>query len=228
MIGRGQEDRSILYSKEQVEWIRSLNLFSNIFMAAVMQDIPACQYVLRMMLGIPDLEVSTVYCSDADSPQAPESSELDVLAEDHAGKHYLIGVQQADDSGYPGFVQEYWPRLQNRFFSTEPDLQKRDVYLIYISETDCWQFGLSAYPMQRCFQSPDAGEKEVRVLYANAAVNDGSERARMLQYFREADPEDDSQGDLSARVRYLKEEQGGYREIHDAIHHARKFASHGN
>ena len=48
------------------------------------------------------------------------------------------------------------------------------------------------------------------MLYVNAAVDDGSETAKLMQYFKTADPEDDSQGDLSKWVHFLKSEEGGY------------------
>ena len=43
----------------------------------------------------------------------------------------------------------------------------------------------------------------------NAEIDDGSELAGLMKYFRESDPEDMSQGELSKRVHYLKEEEGG-------------------
>lgn len=48
------------------------------------------------------------------------------------------------------------------------------------------------------------------ILYVNAAINDGSETAKLMQYFKTADPEDMSQGDLSKRIHFLKCEEGGY------------------
>lgn len=44
------------------------------------------------------------------------------------------------------------------------------------------------------------------------AVNDGGRIAKLMRYFRTADPFDDSEGELSKRVRFLKTEEGG-REI---------------
>ena len=49
--------------------------------------------------------------------------------------------------------------------------------------------------------------------YANAEVNDGTEIARTMQYFKESDPMDQSHGALSKRVHYLKCEEGGYQEM---------------
>ena len=43
----------------------------------------------------------------------------------------------------------------------------------------------------------------------NAAVDDGSRIAKLMKYFKTADPDDDSEGELSKRVRYLKREEGG-------------------
>lgn len=40
-----------------VERARSFNLLSNVFMNVVLNDIPACQHVIRVITGIPDLVV---------------------------------------------------------------------------------------------------------------------------------------------------------------------------
>ena len=48
------------------------------------------------------------------------------------------------------------------------------------------------------------------ILYINAAADDGSETAKLMRYFKTADPNDMSQGDLSKRVHFLKCEEGGY------------------
>ncbi len=44
--------------------------------------------------------------------------------------------------------------------------------------------------------------------YVNAAVDDGSEIARLMEYFKTADPDDMSQGALPRRVHFLKCEEG--------------------
>ena len=44
---------------------------------------------------------------------------------------------------------------------------------------------------------------------ANAEADDGSEIAKRTDYFKTADPEDISQGDLSARIHFWKCEEGG-------------------
>lgn len=66
--------------------------------------------------------------------------------------------------------------------------------------------------MKKCFEDTDIPyEDGIHVLYVNAAVNDGTDTAKLMEYFKTTDPDDMSQGDLSRRVHFLKKEEGGYR-----------------
>lgn len=49
----------------------------------------------------------------------------------------------------------------------------------------------------------------IYVSYINTAVDDGSEIAALMRFFKKADPYDDSQGELSKRIHFLKCEEGG-------------------
>ena len=202
--------------EERVEWMRSLNLFSNTFMSVALRDREACQYVLRTLLGKPDLVVRSVRTQYRVSRLVSKDSALDVLAEDQDGKLYNLEVQRADTVDHARRVRYYGSMIDSEFLEKGKKYSALpDVYLIYVSETDLWKYGLAAYPVRRCFQNLEHCEDGVKVLYANAAVDDGSQRARMLRYFRTADPEDRSQGALSERGHLLKREEGGYREMEE-------------
>ena len=91
-----------------------------------------------------------------------------------------------------------------------------DVYIIYISETDLWKAGKTVYPVQKSFAGTKIPyEDGVHILYVNAAVDDGSDTAKLMKYFKTSDPADMSQGDLSKRVHFLKQEEGGYQIMCD-------------
>ena len=49
--------------------------------------------------------------------------------------------------------------------------------------------------------------------FVNATINDDSEIAKLMDYFKLADPNDASQGDLSKRVHFLKCEPEGEEPI---------------
>ena len=44
-------------------------------------------------------------------------------------------------------------------------------------------------------------------------IDDGSEAAQLMQYFKNTDPDDMRFGALSARIHYLKKEEGGLQEM---------------
>ena len=89
-----------------------------------------------------------------------------------------------------------------------------EVYIIYISETDLWKDGFTIYLVKKYFG--DTGipyDDGLHILYVNAQVDDGSETAKLMEYFRATDPNDMEHGALSERVHYLKCEEGGYKEM---------------
>ena len=53
-------------------------------------------------------------------------------------------------------------------------------------------------------------EDGIEEIYVNAAVDDGTEIAKLMQYFKTARPDDSSQVELSKRVHFLKCEEGGH------------------
>ncbi len=204
--------------EQRVEWLRGQNLFSNVFMSVALREPAACQHVLRTLLDIPSLAVHAVRTRYHISNLRSKDSELDVLAEDASGKMYNIEIQRADTEDHARRVRYYGALIDSEFLAKGGRYQDLpNVYLLYVSETDFWKRGLTACPIQKSFPDRKAYEDGMQILYVNAAVDDGSERARLMRYFRTTDPEDQSQGALSARVRFLKIEEGGYREMEAVV-----------
>ena len=52
-------------------------------------------------------------------------------------------------------------------------------------------------------------EDGIHIRYVNAEIDDGSEIAELMKYFKTADPDDTSHGALSERVHFLKCEEKG-------------------
>ena len=201
-MGSQPAEKGRLMSRaEQLEQMRRKNLFNNTFMSVALRDKQACQHVLRILLEIPDLMVQEVRTQYAIPRLISKDSVLDVLAVDHARR-----------------VRYYGAMLDSEFLGKgKPYQDMPDVYLIYISELDIWKHGLAIYQVQKSLQDVRPYDDGMRVLYVNAAVDDGTARARLMRYFRTADPKDQSQGALSERVQYLKTEEGGIREMDELL-----------
>ena len=89
-----------------------------------------------------------------------------------------------------------------------------DLFIIYISETDLWKAGFTTYLVKKYFENTDIPYDDGQhIMYVNAAINDGTKTANLMQYFKTADPDDMNHGDLSKRIHLLKCEEGGYQEM---------------
>lgn len=191
---------------------RRFNLLSNVFMSVALDDKLACQHILRILTGMKDLIVLEVRSQYRMSKITSHDAILDILAEDGCGNLFSVEIQRADTVDHARRIRFYGAMIDSEYLmkgKTYAGLP--DVYIIYISETDLWKGGCTSYPVEKYLGNIkvpyDDGQ---HILYVNAAINDGSETACLMQYFKTADPEDMSQGDLSKRIHFLKCEEGGY------------------
>lgn len=214
MDGTKNADRSSRIAEKErlVVQARQFNLLSNVFMSVALDDKAACQHILRILTGIKDLIVLEVRSQHRVSKITSHDAILDILAEDGSGRLFTVEIQRADTVDHARRIRFYGAMVDSEYLmkgKAYADLP--DVYIIYISETDLWKGGCTSYPVEKYLgniKMPyDDGQ---HILYVNAAINDGSETAKLMQYFKTADPDDMSQGDLSKRIRFLKCEEGGY------------------
>lgn len=207
------ERQKIMESKERrMLEMQQMNLFSNEFLSVALADIPACQHVLRILTGMADLKVVEVRTQYRVSKIASHDAILDVLAEDRRGKLYNVEIQRADTIDHARRTRFYGAMLDSEYLQKGKSYDEMpDVHIIYVSETDLWKAGETVYPVKKYFGGIDMPYDDgISVLYVNAEVNDGSDAAKLMEYFRTADPDDRSQGDLSDRVHFLKCEEGGF------------------
>ncbi|MCD8105226.1 MAG: Rpn family recombination-promoting nuclease/putative transposase [Lachnospiraceae bacterium] len=197
--------------EERLAAAKEMNLFSIVFMSVALTDLPSCEYVLRVITGIADLKVIEVRRQYEVAKLVSRDGVLDILAEDGKGQKYNLEIQRKDTVDHARRVRLYSSLIDSELlekgtqFSDLPEL-----YIIYISETDIWKKGRTTYVVEKKIKDTDFNYDDgLHIIYVNAEVNDGSDIAKMMKYFKNADPNDDSQGDLSKRVHFLKCEEEG-------------------
>ena len=191
--------------------IQQFNLFSNVFMKVVFRDPLACQHTLRILSGNPELKVVHVRTEHEIAKAIFHDSRLDVLAEDQEEKLYNMELQRKEYLDHAKRVRFYNAMVDSEIlekgkdYSTLPEL---NVY--YISETDIWKKKQTCYRVKKTIsEEGEAYRDGINITYINAEVDDQSEVAQLMKYFKIADPNDSSQGDLSKRVHFLKCEEEG-------------------
>ena len=195
-----------------VEQARGFDLLSNVFMSVALDDKAACQHVLRILTGIQDLSVLEVRSQYRVSKVTSHDAILDILAEDSNGYLFNLEIQRADTIDHARRTRFYGATIDSEYLMKGKTYTALpDVYIIYISGKDLWKAGRTSYPVEKYFKGTEMLYDDGQyILYINAAVDDGSETAKLMRYFKTADPNDMSQGDLSKRMHFLKCEEGGY------------------
>lgn len=207
---------SILRSKEKrAEAAKQMNLMSNVFMNVALRDKAACQHVLRILTGQKDLIVREVRTQYVIPMITAHDAWLDVLAEDGDGGLYNIEIQRTDTVDHGRRTRYYGDLIDSEYLNKGCTYDKLpDVKVFYISETDLWKKGRTVYRVKAFFEGTDVAYDDGKsVIYVNAAIDDGTDIAALMNYFMTADPNDFSQGELSKRIRFLKCEKGGRAEM---------------
>lgn len=194
--------------------LEQLTLLSDVFMSVVLSDLGACQHVVRILTGDHEIRLKSVRTQYVISKAVTRGARLDVLAEEQKSTLYHLEIENTDTMDHPRRTRFYGALTDSELlrkgagYSALPDRR-----IFYISRTDIWKKGYTVYEEEKRFrQTGLLHEDGAHVTYVNAAVDDGSRIAKLMRYFRTADPFDDSEGALSRRVRFLKTEEGG-REI---------------
>ena len=175
----GPERDHILSREERVREIQSFNLLSDVFMSVALKDVPACQHILRILTGIDDLKVKEVRTQYTISRIKTHSVRLDVLAETGRGKLYHIEIQRKDEIDPPKRIRYNGSLIDAEFLAKG---------VKYEALPDRIHFYISEKDIYHCGKAIYPIEKEL----GGTGL-----------------PYDDSEGELSKRVRYLKREEGG-------------------
>ena len=212
-----ENESRIAHREFLLQGVEKLTLFHDTFMKVVLNDIEVCQYVIRILMDDPTIEIVDVRNQYRLARLTSKDSILDILAEDSRGRFYNLEIQRDTTPDHPRRTRLYGAMVDGEYLQKGEDYDAMpEVYVIYISRTDLWKMGRMETPVKKYLEGQREDEQYddgQHVIYVNAAVDDGSKKAALLHYFKTADPDDMSQGPLSRRVRYLKREEGGLNEM---------------
>lgn len=206
MVQKGTKG-TIDQHEELLKIAGKLTLLNDVFMTVALKDQLACQHVIRILTGNPKLKVLSVKTQYRISTLVSHDAILDVLAEDENGKLYNLEIQRADTIDHARRTRFYGAMIDSEALEKGKSYKELpEVHIIYISETDLGKAGKTCYLVKKCFEDTDISyEDGMHVMYVNTEVDDGSAVAKLMQFFKTADPKDMSQGELSKKVKRMKE-----------------------
>ena len=199
--------------EELLKQIQAMNLFDDIFTSVVFKDEGACLHLVRQLMQNPRLNIITFRTQDAIPMLISKSPRLDITAEDDKGTLYEIEIQRLEEPAPARRVRYYSSVMDSELLRKGVSYDKLpEVYLFYLSQKDIWQKGQTVYKLEQSLRFGDElmpYENGLHTIYVNAAIDDGSNIAKLMQYLKTAKVGDTSQGALSAHVNYLKSPEGG-------------------
>ena len=199
--------------EELLKQIQAMNLFDDIFTSVVFKDEGACLHLVRQLMQNPKLNIIAFRTQDTIPMLISKSPRLDITAEDDKGTLYEIEIQRLEEPAPARRVRYYSSVMDSELLRKGVSYDKLpEVYLFYLSQKDIWQKGQTVYKLEQSLRFGDElmpYENGLHTLYVNAAIDDGSNIAKLMQYLKTAKAGDTSQGALSAHVNYLKSPEGG-------------------
>ena len=206
------EQAGLLAERERrLKDLEQLTLLSDVFMSVALSDMNACQHVIRILMDAPEINLDSVRTQYVISKVISHGARLDVLAEDKKGVIYHLEIEGADAVDHARRTRFYGSVTDGEFLGKGRDYSELpERYIFYISRKDIWKDGYTVYEEENRFRQTGKKHNDgSHLMYVNAEIDDGSRIAKLMKYFKTADPFDDSEGELSKRVRFLKTEEGG-------------------
>ena len=191
---------------EKHTFIARLNVMDDPFFQKIAENPDVCEEILRILLQKPKLKIIQTNTQLFLRNLSAHSVILDALCTDETGAFFNIEIQKDDKKGKSAKAQEYQKRVRFHLSNMDtmlvekgtPYRQLPDLYAVFISEIDPFQQDCTIYHVRRSLQETDTTiENGVHEIYANTAVNDGTDIAHLLQYFKHTT-------DTNAKARFPK------------------------
>ena len=213
------EERYEQYQKE----LQELTMMSDAFMRTVLKEKACTEHILQILMGRPDLKIiDQVIQQDYKNLQG-RSSILDCVVRDSDGRLISVEVQQEKEGASPKRARYYSGLLDmNTLQRGQPFETLPVTYVIFITRGDMFGSGLPVYHIQRTIKETGAvfGD-ETHILYVDSSRQDSTPLGQLMHDLNCRTASEIYSPVLSARVRELKETEGGIRtmcEVMDRIY----------
>lgn len=201
------------------EIVRSMNVMDDDLFAKIAEDVPAMEEILSALSQDPELRLlwsrSQVHIRNC----GIRSVTLDAMCESVSGTLYSVEMQKSNRDDHQRRVRYNSSNIDTMY--TEKGLDFKEIpnlCMIYLSKADFLRGGKCLYHIDRTVRgNGQVVENGVKEIYVNARINDGSKAAQLMQYMKDTRGENSLFPKLSARVRYLKEDQKGADQMCEAV-----------
>lgn len=193
------------------EILKNLTIMSDIFMRNVFKKRDCIEYVLRVILDMPNLTVvEQVVQKDYKNLQG-RSAILDCVVRDEDGVQFDVEIQQENEGASPKRAR-FHSGLMDMNILNQGEMFDRlpETYVIFITQKDILGYGLPIYHIERKIEEVnEAFQDEAHIVYVNSSCQDDTELGKLMHDLHCRRAEEMYSSVLARRVFELKETPKG-------------------
>ncbi len=202
--------------------IDDMNLFDDDLMSMVFdENIPAAELLLKIILKRDDITViSVVGQREFQNPVVGgRDIRLDILAKDSTGKYYDIEVQRKPEGAHVRRARFNSSMMDSRMLKAGQEFSElRDSYMIFITQTDIFGYGIPIYTVNRYFEEIDIPFNDgSHIVYVNGSYKGEDAIGKLMHDFGCKDSRDMYYSELVKGMKHFKEEEGGRKIMCEAV-----------
>ena len=198
---------------------KELNPIDDIFFKKMAESLAFCQEILQVILEDKGIIVTECTPQFSGTNLQGRTVILDVKCTLGTGEQVNVEVQRSDNDDHQRRVRYNGAVLTANTTDTGSKFSEvPDVIEIYISKFDIFSKGKTVYHIDRVIrETGDVVDNGLREVYVNAAVNDGSDIAELMEVFCKSDSYNDKFPETSKRKRLFKENPKEAEKMNEAI-----------
>lgn len=203
-----QRDKKIV---EQI--VDDMDLFDDDLMSMVFDgNNPATGLLLKIILKRDDITViSVVGQREFQNPVVGgRDLRLDILAKDSMGKYYNIEVRKGAEGAHVRRARFNSSMMDSRMLKAGQEFSElRDSYMVFITQTDIFGYGIPIYTVNRRFEEIDVPFQDgSHIVYVNGSYKGDDAVGRLMHDFGCKESKDMYYPELAKGLKHFKEEGG--------------------
>lgn len=199
--------------QEDLQRIRGFRLMDDDFMNACLdENIEGTELILRIILGKPELTVTSVKAQKVMKNLLGRDIWLDIDANDSDGREYDIEIQRADKGADRKRARYHSSMLDSHLLKSGEDFSDLpETYVIFITENDVIGGNMPIYMIDRQITNMNQPfDDGAHIVYVNGADrNSATELGKLMHDFSCTNADDMYYEKLAEKVRFFKEDEKG-------------------
>ena len=198
--------------QEDLQRLRGFRLLDDDFMTKCFEGDPKyIQFVLRIVLDMPDLVVVDVRTQVFVDNLLNRSVRLDIVATDSKGRKINVEIQRKDKGAGRKRARFNSSMMDTHFLHKGNDFDDLpETYVVFITEHDVLGKGKPLYRIGRYnFDTNESFDDGSHIVYVNGAYRDDTPVGKLMHDFSCTDPANMHYDVLAERVRFFKESKEG-------------------